>query len=388
MQFPIYLDYNASTPVDPRVVEAMTPFFSDSFGNPSSIDHQHGARAAEAVEKARSAIAEAIAARPEEIIFTSGATESDNLALIGVMEANEDRGDHLITCRTEHPAVLETANYLKKRGKQITILEVDRTGRVDPEAVRAAITPKTVLISIMAVNNETGTVAPIADIGRIARERGVFFHTDATQAIGRVELDVQKAAIDLMSFSSHKVQGPKGVGALYVRRRQPYVRLSPLIHGGGHERGLRSGTMNAAGIVGFGKAMQICKQERKSEQRRLAQLADRLLESVLGKIPDAELNGHSTERVKHCLNIYIPGVENKALIVALKDKLSFSAGSACATSKVEPSHVLLSLGYPEERSYNSVRISIGRFTTEEEIATASEELISAVQALRANFSRT
>jgi len=387
MQSPIYLDYNASTPVDPRVLEAMAPYFSDAFGNPSSIDHQHGARAAEAVENARTVIAETIAVRPEEIIFTSGATESDNLALIGVMEANEDRGDHLITCRTEHPAVLETATYLKKRGKQVTLLDVDRTGRVDPEAVQKAITPKTVLISIMAANNEIGTLAPIAEIGRIAHERGIYFHTDATQAVGRTEMDAQKLRIDLMSFSSHKVYGPKGVGALYVRRRQPFVRLTPLIHGGGHERGLRSGTMNTSGIVGFGKALQICKQERKSEQRRLTQLGNTLVQQLLGKIPGAELNGHPTERLRHCINLFLPGVENKALIVALKDKLSFSAGSACATSKVEPSHVLLSLGYPEERSYNSIRISIGRFTTEEDVARASEELVLAVQGLRANFTR-
>jgi cysteine desulfurase len=387
MKLPIYLDYNATTPVDPRVVEAMKPFFSDAFGNAASIDHQHGAHVAVAVEAARATIAKSIGARSEEIVFTSGATEADNLALVGVMEANEDRGDHLITTRAEHPAILETAAYLQRRGKRITLLEVDRSGLVDPEDIKKAITDRTVLVSLMAVNNEVGTLAPIAEIGRVTRERGVLFHTDATQAVGKLEIDVQAMKIDLMSFSSHKVYGPKGVGALYVRRRQPFVRIAPLIHGGGHERGIRSGTANSPGIVGFAKALELCNVERKTEQGRLAKFAESFLNTVISGTGDVELNGHPNKRIPQCLNLFIPGVENKALIVALKNELSISAGSACATSKVEPSHVLLALGHPESRSYNSIRISMGRFTLEAEAAFAAQQLVAAVKGLRSHFTR-
>ncbi len=387
MKLPIYLDYNATTPVDPRVVEAMMPFFTDTFGNSASIDHQHGAYASEAVEKARATIAATINARPEEIIFTSGATESDNLALIGVMEANEDRGDHLVTCRTEHPAVLETATYLQKRGKRVVYLDVDSTGLVDPDAIKRAITNRTVLVSIMSANNEIGTLAPLAEIGSIAHERAALFHTDATQAIGKIEIDVQKLGIDLMSFSSHKIYGPKGVGALYVRRRNPFVRLSPLLHGGGHERGVRSGTVNVAGVVGFAAAMDLAKRQLRSEQRRLSALGERLLNGILDGVEGAQLNGHVSQRLAHCVNVHIAGVENKALIVALRERLSFSAGSACATSKAEASHVLLALGYDAARSYGSIRLSIGHPTTELDVKYAVDEIVATVASIRSKFTR-
>jgi len=388
MKLPLYLDYNATTPIDHRVFEAMMPHLGEEFGNSASIDHLHGARASDAVEKARAAIAGTINARPEELLFTSGATESDNLALIGVMEANEDKGDHLITSKMEHPAVLETAKYLQKRGKHVTFLDVDRTGLLDPDAIAKAITNRTVLISVMMANNEIGTIEPVEVIGRIAHERGIYFHTDATQAIGKLSVDVRAMNIDLMSFSAHKVYGPKGMGALFIRRRNPFVKVSAQIHGGGHERGLRSGTINTAAVVGFSKALQLCYEALSSEPPRMQALRERLWQGLKSRVAGTELNGHPTKCIPNCLNVYLPGVENRALMLTMKDQLAFSAGSACATSKVEPSHVLTALGYSASRSHNSIRLSLGRPTTTEEVDLAIEEISRMANTIRNRFCST
>jgi len=385
IEYPIYLDYNATTPLDPRVLEAMIPYFSETFGNPASIDHHHGASAAEAVEEARGEIAKCINAKPEEIVFTSGATESDNLALVGIMDAHEAKGNHLITCQTEHPAVLETAQHLESKGNPVTYLKVDRYGLVDPEDVVKAITPETVLISIMMANNEIGTIAPVMEIGYIAHQHGVFFHTDAAQAIGKIPVDVQSMGIDLLSISGHKIYGPKGIGALYVRRRNPYVKIHSILHGGEHERGIRSGTLNTPGIVGLAKALEICCQEMDEESKRLRDLSCRFFEEIKKEIPDIELNGHPELRIPNCINLYIPGVENRALISATVDKLSFSAGSACATNKAEPSYVLTELEFSEERSYNSIRLSLGRWTTEKHIQNMVTILSAQIKSIQTKF---
>ncbi len=363
---PIYMDHHATTPVDRRVFDVMLPFFLEEFGNASSSDHVFGARARAAVDTARQQIADLIGAREAEITFTSGATESNNTALFGVMESYAGRGDHLITCVTEHKAILDTAKRLEHLGKCVTYLPVDRFGSIDLELLRSSITEKTILISIMAANNEIGTLAPMAEIGEIAREHDVLFHTDATQAVGNVAIDVERMHIDLLSLSAHKIYGPKGVGALYVRRRSPRVMLTPLLWGGGHERGLRSGTLNVPGIVGFGQAAKLAQLLMTKESERLRGLRDQLLAGFEERVPDIEINGHPSDRLPHNLSIFIPGVEAKGLVVATPD-IAFSTGAACTSERVEPSHVLLATHLDKARAHQSIRFGLGRSTTPEEV---------------------
>jgi cysteine desulfurase len=382
MKLPIYLDHNATTPVDPRVLETMLPFFTDVFGNAASIDHEHGYQAKQAVDIGRQQIAQAINADESEVIFTSGATESDNLAILGVAEANIQKGQHIITCVTEHKAVLDTCKYLESRGWKVTYLPVDQCGLISPEDVKKAITPETVLISIMFANNEIGVIAPIEEIGKIAHEHDVLFHTDATQAAGYIPIDVEKMNIDLLSLSGHKVYGPKGIGALYVRKRHPRVKLFEQMHGGEHERGMRSGTLNVTGIVGLGAALEICKTELVNNKTKLSALSRQLWQGLVESTPDIELNGDEIMRIPHNLSIFIPNIESKSLIVSLKQDLSISAGSACTTSKVEPSHVILSLGFDEKRAHSTIRIGVGRYTTSLEIEYAIDKIQQKIFKLR------
>lgn len=376
----VYLDHNATTPVDPRVLEKMLPYFTQVYGNAASVDHEFGHQALAAVNLAREQIAAAINAEPDEIIFTSGATESDNIALLGVTEKYTRKGDHIITCVTEHKAVLDTCARLERLGKHVTYLPVDQYGLVDPEEVRRAITPQTILVSVMAANNEIGTLAPLAEIGRVTREHGVLFHTDAAQAVGRVPLDVQAMNIDLLSMSAHKVYGPKGVGALYRRRSNPRVLLEPVLYGGGHEKGLRSGTLNVPGIVGFGEAVRLACEEMPTEVPRLRALTEYALGRLKGVIEGTELNGHPTQRLPHNLNVSIQGLESRALVVLLKN-VAISTGSACTSNKVEPSHVIQALGFGPERAHSAIRLSLGRMTTIKELDIATDEISYEAQKL-------
>lgn len=378
---PIYMDHHATTPVDPRVVEAMLPYFSEVYGNAASIDHEYGAEANRAVEVARQQIGKLINARPEEIIFTSGATESDNLAIIGIAEQYASRGNHIITCVTEHKAVLDTCKHLEKRGWRVTYLPVDSQGLIDPDDVKRAITSETVLISVMTANNEIGVIAPIAEIGKIAREHEVFFHTDATQAVGYIPMNVEVMSIDLLSMSAHKLYGPKGVGALYVRKLSPRVRLVEQMHGGGHERGTRSGTLNVPGIVGLGKGTEITYREMTFESKRMQQLRNEFWEELQSGLSDIELNGHPTKRLPHNLNVTIPGVESRSLLSQLRNIVAISSGSACTTAKVEPSHVILALGYGETRAHQSIRIGLGRFNTKEDVLWVAERIATMAKRL-------
>ena len=379
LKFPIYLDHHATTPVDPRVLEEMMPYFTKNFGNASSLDHTFGYDASVAVERAREQIAQTINAKPDEIIFTSGATESDNLALIGTMEKYKDKGDHLITCQTEHKAVLDTARHLESLGKNVTYLPVNEFGEIDLDLLKKSITDKTIMISIMAANNEIGTIAEIEKIGKIAHDASIIFHTDAAQAVGHIPIDVEKMNIDLMSISAHKVYGPKGIGALYVRSRNPRVKPEPIIFGGGQERNIRSGTLNVPGIVGFGKTLEIAKKEMTEENERFRKWTKEIFEKF-EKI-GAKLNGHPSKRLPHNLNIYFKGIESKAVINSISNKIAISAGSACTTQVVEPSHVLLAMGFNEERAHSSIRIGLGRFNNDEEIKFAIHEIISSVENL-------
>lgn len=379
----IYLDHNATTPVDPRVLEAMLPYFTEVYGNAASIDHDAGHIANQAVERAREQCAKAINAQSGEIIFTSGATESDNIALFGVAEKYADKGDHIITCVTEHKAVLDCCARLEQQGKRVTYLPVDQYGLVDPDVVRQAITSQTILISIMFANNEIGTIAPVQEIGAIAREHGVLFHTDAAQAVGHIPVDVQAMHIDLLSFSAHKIYGPKGVGGLYVRRRNPRVKLAPVIYGGGHERGMRSGTLNVPGIVGMGKAIEVGVKEMRKDAERYRAWTQQMLDQFrehLGE-ENVALNGHPTQRLPHNLSVSLKGVESKSLVVQLKD-VAISTGSACTTATVEPSHVILALGFGEERAHNTIRIGVGRGNTEGDISFAIGVVATAIGRLQ------
>jgi len=380
LKFPIYLDHHATTPVDPRVLEEMMPYFTGKFGNASSLDHPFGYEASVAVEAAREKIANAIGARHDEIIFTSGATESDNLALIGTMEKYKDRGDHLITCVTEHKAVLDTARHLESLGKKVTYLPVNEYGEINLEQLKESITDRTVMISIMAANNEIGTIADVAEIGKIAHDGDVIFHTDAAQAVGHIPIDVEKMNIDLMSFSAHKMYGPKGIGALYIRSIKPRVKPEPIVFGGGQERNIRSGTLNVPGIVGFGKAIEIAIKEMDSENVKFQQWNA----SILQKFQElgGKLNGHPTKRLSHNLNVYFRGIESKAIINSISKKIALSAGSACTTQFVEPSHVLLALGFDEDRVHSCIRIGLGRFNNEKEIQFATNQIISSVENLK------
>jgi cysteine desulfurase len=377
----VYMDNQATTRVDPRVVEAMLPCFTTEYGNPASRSHSFGWRAEEAVLKARTQVARAINADPKEIVFTSGATESDNLALFGVVEACRDKGDHVITAATEHPAVLDPAEALGRRGTRVTVLPVDHAGRVSPDDVRRAITDRTILVSLMMANNEVGTIHPIAAIGAICRERGVPFHTDAAQAVGKIPVDVQALNVDLLSLSAHKVHGPKGVGALYARRKNPRVILEPILHGGGHERGLRSGTLNVPAIVGFGAALEIARAELPAESRRLGALRDRLQQGILARVEDVRLNGHPEERLPHNLNLSFEYVEGEAMMMALDD-VAVSSGSACTSARKEPSHVLRAMGVSDDLAQSSIRFSLGRFNTEAEVDHVITRVAEAVRRLR------
>ena len=385
-KMPIYMDHHATTPVDPRVVEAMLPYFTEIFGNAASIDHLHGHAAQEAVEKSRASIAKFINARePEEIVFTSGATESDNIALIGIAEAYGHRGNHIITSAIEHKAVLDSLEYLVRRGLKATILPVDRYGMVDPDDVERAITNETILISIMTANNEIGTIQPVEQIGRISRQHGVMFHTDAAQAVGHIPVDVQAMGIDLMSFTAHKIYGPKGIGALYARRRRPRVRPAPVIHGGGHERGIRSGTLNVPGIIGFEAALAIANQEMDETGFRLRRYVEAMLGAFYQQIDGVELNGHPTDRLPHNLNIYVPNIEAQALVLELSNEIALSTGAACATAVVEPSHVISALGFGDHRPFGSVRFGVGRFNDICDIQSATQSFVSAVNRTKQRF---
>lgn len=379
VKFPIYLDSHATTPVDPRVFDEMKPYFTGKFGNASSLDHSFGYDASVSVQQGREKIAKAIGASMDEIIFTSGATESDNLALVGVMERNKSKGNHLITCSTEHKAILDTARHLESLGNKVTFLPVDEFGVIDLELLKDAITDETVLISIMFANNEIGTIANIGEIGKIAHENNVLFHTDAAQAVGHIPIDVQKMNIDLMSFSSHKIYGPKGIGALYVRSILPRVKLDPIVFGGGQERNIRSGTLNVPGIVGFAKAIEISQKEMGNENIKFKKWTD----SMFNRLAEAgaKLNGHPTNRLAHNLNVRFDGIESKAIINSVSKKIAISAGSACTTQLVEPSHVLLAIGLDEEQTHSSIRIGCGRFNTDKEIKVAADEIYSCIESL-------
>jgi len=377
------MDHHATTPVDLRVLEVMLPYFSEIFGNAASTDHSYGNEALRAVEKARQQIADGIGAKSEEIIFTSGATESNNLALKGVAEQYRDKGNHIITCVTEHPAVLDPCKKLESRGFEVTYLPVDHYGMIDLDELKEAIQPETILISIMAANNEIGVLAPLIEIGKIAREHDIFFHTDATQVIGYIPIDVDEMNIDLLSMSSHKVYGPKGVGALYARKVSPRVKLTEQMNGGGHERGMRSGTLNVAGIVGFGEAVKLAIQLMPQETVRLRKLRDQLFEGLKNEIDGIELNGHPEKRLPHNLNVYIPGVEARSLLVQIKDEVAISTGSACSTAKVEPSHVIKALGFEDGRAYKSLRFGLGRVNNLNDIDNSKFKLVQAVNSIGA-----
>lgn len=381
MKLPIYLDYHATTPVDPEVMKTMLPYFTELFGNASSRNHEFGWSAEAAVEKARAQIAALIGASEKEIIFTSGATESNNLALIGAAQMYKEKGRHIITAPTEHKAILDTCQYLVTQGFDLTVLPVDTTGRVNPEDLKKAIRPDTIIVSIMFANNEIGTVNPIAEIGQICKQFGVIFHTDAVQGAGKLPIDVQKMGIDLLSLSAHKIYGPKGVGALYVRRKGPRVRLSPLIHGGGHERGMRSGTLNVPGIVGFGKACEVALRVMPEETMRLRELRDLLWTRLNAELDEIYLNGHPTERLPNNLNVSFAFVEGESLMMGMKE-LAVSSGSACTSSSLEPSYVLKAIGVGEDLAHTSIRFGLGRFTTREEIEYAAKKVIETVKKLR------
>ena len=377
----IYMDCHATTPVDPRVLEEMLPYFTTEYGNAASRTHAFGWRAGEAIATARARVARLIKADPKEIIFTSGATESNNLALFGAAGALRYKGDHIIIGASEHPAVLDVAAALQERGNRVTTLPVDRFGRIDPDDLKAACTERTVLVSLMAANNEVGTLHPIADIGRICKERDILFHSDAAQAVGKVPIDVQEMGIDLLSISGHKIYGPKGIGALYVRRRHPRVILEPIMFGGGHERGLRSGTLNVPGAVGLGMALQIARDGMEGEAERLRELRDRLYQRITARLQDVHLNGHPQERLPHNLNLSFAYVEGEALLIAL-DGVAVSSGSACTSEKRSPSHVLKAMGLSDELAQTSIRFGLGRFNTEQEVDDVSERVAEAVTRLR------
>ncbi|MGV3509788.1 MAG: IscS subfamily cysteine desulfurase [Sphingobacteriaceae bacterium] len=380
MNLPIYLDNNATTPMDPRVLEAMIPYFTQKFGNAASRNHPFGWAAEEGVDYAREQVAKLIGASEKEIIFTSGATEANNLALKGVFEMYKDKGNHIITCTTEHKAVLDACKHIEKLGAEITYLQVKSDGLIDLQELENAITPKTILVSIMYGNNEIGVIQPIKEISAIAHKHGSLFFTDATQAVGKIPVDVIADGIDLMSFSAHKMYGPKGVGALYVRRKNPRVKVTAQMDGGGHERGMRSGTLNVPGIVGFGKACELCYLEMAEEAKRLSALRDKL-ESSLTTLEESYVNGNREHRLPHVANISFKYVEGEGLMMAMKD-MAVSSGSACTSASLEPSYVLKSLGLSDDLAHSSIRFGLGRFTTEEEVDFAIEQTKKAVNHLR------
>ncbi len=381
VQTPIYLDNNSTTRVDPRVVEAMLPYFTEVYGNAASRSHPFGWSAEDAVENARNQVARVFGADPKEIIFTSGATESNNLAIKGIAEMYADKGDHIITAVTEHKAVLDACKHLEKDGKKVTYLEVKPDGMIDLEELRNAITDKTILVSIMTANNEIGVVQPMAEIGKICREKGVLLHSDAVQAYGKIPMDVNAMNIDLASITAHKIYGPKGIGVLYVRRRNPRVRLTAQMDGGGHERGFRSGTLNVPGIVGFGKAAELMQQEMEDESKRLTTLRERMLTGLKDAIDEAYVNGSLEHRLPGNLNVSFNYVEGESLLMGLKD-VALSSGSACTSASLEPSYVLKALGVGDELAHSSLRFGLGRFTTEEEVDYVVRRVIHEVSRLR------
>jgi cysteine desulfurase len=396
VKLPIYMDHNSTTPVDPRVLEAMMPYFTRAFGNAASRSHVFGWEAEAAVDEARNQVASGMNAQPREIVFTSGATESDNLAILGAARAYREKGNHVVTAATEHHAVLDSCHVLEREGFEVTYLTPDTTGRLEAGEVREAIRPDTVLVTLMLANNEVGTILPIAAIGAACREKGVLFHTDAVQGFGKIPFDVAAMNVDLASVSAHKLYGPKGIGALYVRARGPRVRLEPILHGGGHERGMRSGTLNVPGIVGFGKAVEISLAEREREASRLRLLRKQLFEGIVRDVSDVSLNGaplpkiatdgslassEDERRLPGNLNLSFAGVEGEALLMGLKD-VAVSSGSACTSASLRPSHVLKALGVPDELAHASIRFGLGRTNTAEEVDYAIGAVAATVQRLR------
>ncbi len=381
IKLPIYFDNHATTQVDPRVIDAMLPYFNEKFGNAASRNHAFGWVAEEGVEEARAQVAQLINATPKEIVITSGATESDNLAIKGVAAMYREKGNHIITQVTEHKAVLDTCKRLEKEGYEVTYLPVEKDGRINLDDLRRAITPKTILITIMYANNEIGVIQPIAEIGKIAKEKGIFFHVDGVQAIGKIPVDVQKDGIDLLSISAHKLYGPKGVGALYVRRKNPRVQLTAIIDGGGHERGMRSGTLNVPGIVGLGKACDLCRQEMAEETVKLSGLRDRLKNGIMGKLDETYINGSIEHRLPHNINISFAYVEGESLLMGIND-IAVSSGSACTSATLEPSYVLKALGVGEDLAHTSIRFGLGRFNTVEEVDYVTGRVVETVERLR------
>jgi cysteine desulfurase len=381
IKLPIYMDYHATTPVDPRVVETMLPYFSEHFGNAASRNHPFGWEAEQAVDAGRKQVADLIGANAKEIVFTSGATESNNLAIKGVAEMYREKGNHIITAVTEHKAVIDTCKRLEKEGCRVTYLPVQKDGLVNLDNLRGAITDKTILITVMTANNEIGVVQPIAEIGSIAKERGILFHTDAVQAAGKIPFNVNDMKVDLVSLSGHKMYAPKGVGALYVRRRNPRVLLAPQIDGGGHERGMRSGTLNVPSIVGMGKAAWICQQEMGTESVRLRTLRDRLNAKLHAGLDEIYINGSMEHRLPHSLNISFAYVEGESLLMGIND-VAVSSGSACTSASLEPSYVLKALGAGDDLAHSSIRFGLGRWTTEEEVDYVADKLITVVTRLR------
>lgn len=381
MELPVYLDNNATTPLDPRVLEAMMPYLTSKFGNAASRSHSFGWVAEDGVDYAREQVAKLIGCTPQEIIFTSGATEADNLGIKGVFEMYHDKGNHIITAATEHKAVLDTCKHLEKLGARVTYLNVKEDGLIDLDELKAAMTAQTVLVTIMYGNNEIGVIQPIKEIAAIAHEYGALMMTDATQAVGKIPVDVIADGIDLMAFSAHKLYGPKGVGALYVRRKNPRVKITAQIDGGGHERGMRSGTLNVPGIVGLGKACELCRLEMDTEARRLSALRDKL-ETALMKVEESDINGSTAHRLPQVTNLSFKYVEGEGLMMAMKG-IAISSGSACTSASMEPSYVLKNLGMSDDRAHSSIRFGLGRFTTDEDIDYAIETTKKAVDQLRA-----
>ena len=381
MKLPIYLDYQATTPVDPRVLDTMLPFFKEGFGNAASRNHAFGWQAEEAVENAREQIAKLIGASAKEIVFTSGSTEAINLAIKGAAEMYGSKGKHIITSQAEHKAVLDVCKHLEKHGFEVTYLKPDATGRTTAEDVAGALRDDTILVALMWANNEVGTVNPIREIGALCHEKGVLFFTDGTQAIGKIPVDVEADHVDMTCVSAHKVYGPKGVGALYVRRRKPRVRLVAQQDGGGHERGFRSGTLNVPGIVGLGKACEVCGEEMEAEAKRAAELRDYLQAKIEGELDHVHLNGHPEHRLPNCLNLSFSYVEGESLLMGIGD-IAVSSGSACTSASLEPSHVLRSMEVGDDLAHSSIRFGIGRFTTREEVDFAADQVIEAVRRLR------
>jgi cysteine desulfurase len=383
LKLPIFMDSQSTTPVDPRVLEEMIPYFTEKFGHPASRNHPFGWEAEGGVDKAREQIAKLIGARdPKEVVFTSGGTEAINLALKGVAEMYREKGNHIVTTTIEQRATLDVCKRLERQGFEVTYLPVGREGLVDVEAVRAALTDKTILISIMFANNEIGTIQPVAELGKLAKEKGIIFHTDATQAVGKIPVDVEAMGIDLLSMTAHMLYGPKGVGALYVRRKSPRVRLAPMVDGGGHERGMRSGTVPVPLVVGFGKAAEISREVMGEESKRLAALRDRLQEQIVSKVDEAYVNGHPERRLPHNLNISFAYVEGESVLMGLNREAALASGSACTSATLEPSYVISALGVDSELAHSSIRFGLHRFSTEEEVDFVAQKTVEVIHRLR------